>query len=268
MSTLNWILENKNEIKWHLHTTMTLDYAYEAALYNINKDMAVFYDSGKAKNNEERQFHGCSYAVDPSVMSKIKEKCFEVSCKKSDEKSNVSFQVFHAKLSLICYSSEQEGTRFRLIVYSKNHGFSVDSCADLAMGFDLDLGNKGQVAEQNGKEFQQYLCKIYSSTNREGKKWLEDKGLIISNKASHSFRYITLKALDYPNTENIRIMFGGCDKISLWEKMQSVLNNAQDTQKQEIMYPKLTLTPPVFVKSSFVNDAVGAIKNINLQWWE
>lgn len=229
----------ESEMAWQFHTTMTYDLAYEVALYEKCKNIAVYYD-GKKKEDEEK--NTCSRAVDPELVDSVTKICHPVVC---------NGQTYHAKISLIKY---KDG-KYRLIVWSKNHGFTANVCADIGVAFDLDLScpkndEEQKLAKRNGDELKSYLKKTYCKCiSPEGKTWLENNGLIKddSGECTRLFDYVTLS---YKNRKkDIVLFFGGCSQgsDSLAEKMKLEVGCGS-------FEPLVILTPPIFVSGSYKKD--------------
>ena len=229
------------DIQWQLHTTMTIDYAYEAALINKASNLeniAIYYDGNKLQD----EINSFSHPVEPELLAKTKLRCFVVTPR--------SRQTFHAKISLVCFR-ENNVDKYRLMIYSKNHGFTADSCADIALLFDLIEDDSDSIFINNAKQLNSYINKIIVDTTPEGKNFIVDKG--INNLFSNHQKGIRLYSKDYPNIKNIKLLFGGCGCGNLWRDITTQgSHNPRD--------PKLVLTPAFFVNQSFTDEELEVIK--------
>ena len=234
----------KGDLKWQMHTTMTIDYAYEAVLVKRaqenNSSIAIFYDGNKDKNGIE--VNSFSRPVNPELLLQTQKRCFKVTC---------PGQTFHAKISLVCYMDVEEKYKYRLMIYSKNHGFTADSCADIALLFDVEFKdqNENELYKRNADNLNQYLNIIHDKTNHEGQKFLDNNGItyLFKDKA------ISLTSHSYPDIKNIELLFGGCGGECLWKKMTKVGNEL-----------KIVLTPPFFVAQSYKDQEMESIKKKNI----
>lgn len=218
------------DIQWQLHTTMTIDYAYEAALINKASNLeniAIYYDGNKLQD----EINSFSHPVEPELLAKTKLRCFVVTPR--------SRQTFHAKISLVCFR-ENNADKYRLMIYSKNHGFTADSCADIALLFDLIEDDSDSIFINNAKQLNSYINKIIVDTTPEGKNFIVDKG--IDMLFSDSKKGIKLHSEEYSDIDNIELLFGGCNNDILWKK---ITNHGK---------LKLVLTPAFFVRQSFPDN--------------
>lgn len=212
-------------VKWALHTTMTAEPTYLAALAAMQtrgKDIA-----GTLKNPPDVAFFynkkstpTCTTALKPThPLRKLKDKMFPVDC---------TNQTFHAKLSLVCF----EGGSYRLAVYSKNCDYASDKMLEVAALFDLSFDGE---KNENGTQLTSFFAHLFDHTTDAGKQFLTTY-----NICQLFSQHVTLTEVPTSNysPKTAQIYFGGCGGDALSAKMKFT---SIDTTNSVI------LTPPAFM---------------------
>ena len=180
------------DCQWALHTTMTCDVAFTHALRQYCSDTAVFYHAPRQPV--------CSVVPVDCDLGELKSIHYPV---------NLDGPVFHAKLSLV---KKKQNDGYRLAVYTRNMVFG--SLKEAWVILEL---NETHEPSDTGPQLQQFLKKLYGSTDDAGKLWMEHHKLDPDGQAYSELGKCTARAFD----RDAIVCFGGCGGYPLFQHMIS-----------------------------------------------
>ncbi len=223
------LFANKNPVQWALHTTMTAELPYLAALAAMQTGGSDI--AGTLKNPPDVAFfHNknstptCKTALKTTYpIGNLKDKMFPV---------YKDGQTFHAKLSLVYF----EDGAYRLAVYSKNCGYASDTMLEVAALFDLSFGG---AENDNSQQLRSFFAHLFDHTTDAGKHFIDNHKII---NLFENGVILTEVPTSKHSPKPAQIFFGGCGGDTLSTHMDFDNINLTDSVIDSVI-----LTPPAFM---------------------
>lgn len=232
-------VEEDEKIKWSVHTTMTCDTAYTAALLKKqlgnSAELKTHLENGVIFTDKMGVFYDAKHPPTLSVSSRS----IPVEAVDALQFSISADTTLHAKLSLVCIEFPRERKRrYRLAVYTKNMEFN-NSCAEAALIFDLKPNEKFENSD-DAEQLKVFFNVLYERCGKNGWKWIEEHGFFSEGYVWEDLKKCQLIGRLFGDTDSrtASLYFGGCGgEETLGQRL------ALDTASEQ----STVLTPPFFM---------------------